>query len=455
MDGDSEGRSRVTKAGVRFAARPPEHTGRAFSARLTGPKARNIPRQEVDCSECRRVDLGQAADAAVVGTPRQIGIWWKRGFTVADHIAIKRLTASDCTFFEAVFRKINAGNQKSINLNADVLTGRIYPTLADTAAINDNEIPLPISIFGPGGKERHSLTRKIIKNSSYKNWRLNGEFVLGPPADPTRYDDMRPGDLAVMGFQGVVAPIKMDLILVSQNDAADASLHTALDNLLLAKSMIEVTPTEIATAAKIAGVLETHPIFIAAADPEYEAAVEDAALGGISGIAKLLRSKGGKTLSAIDLAKAKARADQIGRDGEGLMNAYLSNRLATGEFATYTWVSSVNAVSPYDFEITSHTRDKIYIDAKSTTGPFSNTIHLSLAEIIKGAAGTPYFIYRLYELNQDGCKLQISEDIGPVAKNLKAIHEAHIPNGIRVDGFSFSTDTLKWGDEKIIERPDE
>ncbi len=178
---------------------------------------------------------------------------------MADHIAIKRLTASDCTFFEAVFRKIGAGNQKSINLNADVITGRLYPNLADAAAANDNEIPLPISIFGPGGKEQHSLTRKIIKNASYKNWRLNGEFVLGPPADPTRYDDVRPGDLAVMGFQGVAAPKKLDLIIVSQDDVADASLHAALANLLLGNSMIEATPTQIATAAEIAGVPESHP----------------------------------------------------------------------------------------------------------------------------------------------------------------------------------------------------
>ena len=46
---------------------------------------------------------------------------------MADRIAIKRLTASDCTLFEAVFRSIDAGNQKSINLNADVLIDRLYP----------------------------------------------------------------------------------------------------------------------------------------------------------------------------------------------------------------------------------------------------------------------------------------------------------------------------------------
>ena len=42
---------------------------------------------------------------------------------LADRIAIKKLTASDCTLFEAVFRKIGAGNQKTVltwdNFTAD------------------------------------------------------------------------------------------------------------------------------------------------------------------------------------------------------------------------------------------------------------------------------------------------------------------------------------------------
>jgi hypothetical protein len=34
-----------------------------------------------------------------------------------DRIAIKRPTASDLTFFETLFRTINAGSQNAINLN--------------------------------------------------------------------------------------------------------------------------------------------------------------------------------------------------------------------------------------------------------------------------------------------------------------------------------------------------
>ena len=35
-------------------------------------------------------------------------------------LALKRLTASDLTFFEWHYRSRNAGNQKAINLNTDV-----------------------------------------------------------------------------------------------------------------------------------------------------------------------------------------------------------------------------------------------------------------------------------------------------------------------------------------------
>ena len=213
---------------------------------------------------------------------------------MADRIAIKRLTASDCTLFEAVFRKIDAGNQKSINLNADVLIGRLYPDLAIAAAATDNQIALAISIYGPDAKAAHKLSRKIIKNTTYKNWRLNGEFIQGPPDDSTRYDDIRPGDLAIMAFNGIAVPSGMDLILVSQAASGDVALIAALMPLFGNRSMIEATPAQIAAAAVTAAVPKTHPIRVAASDPDTEAALEDAAQGGLAGTRKLLSNRNGR-----------------------------------------------------------------------------------------------------------------------------------------------------------------
>jgi hypothetical protein len=374
---------------------------------------------------------------------------------VADRLAIKRLTASDCTLFEAVFRKIKAGNQKSINLNADVLTGQLYPNLATAAAATGNEVPVVLTLYGPGGKSGHKLSRKIIKNPSYKNWRLNGEFIMGPQGDPGRYDEIRPGDLALMAFKGETVPNGMELILVSEANPADAAVHAALTSLLGARSMSVATPEQVAAAATRAAAPETHPVYLAAADPALDAALEDAAQCGIRGIRTLLKNRGRRKVSASDLAKAKAKADLTGQEGEGLVDAYLARKVAAGELARVRWISAENAISPFDFETITPVKARTLIDVKATRGPFDNVVHLSLAEIIEASGEVPYRIYRVFELDEIGGKLRISKNIGPLARELKALHETHMPTGIRVDGFSVATSALQWGPEQYLEWPDD
>jgi Domain of unknown function (DUF3883) len=373
---------------------------------------------------------------------------------VTDKICIKRLSASDCTLFEAVFRKIGAGNQKSINLNADVLTGQLFPSLAAIAIGTNNEIAIAISIHGPGGKGAHKLSRKIIKNSTYKNWRLNGEFVSGPPDDPDRYDKIGPGDLAVMVFRGDAAPTSMDMILISRLDPTEARLHASLEDLFNSKSMVVATPVQIAAASVAAGVPNTHPVFLAASDSEADTALEQAAQGDLVGAGIILISKG-KRISGHELAKAKAKAETTGQDGEGLVNGYLSRKLDSGMIKGFTWTSSDNAIAPYDFEVTEISNTRTLIDVKSTSGPFENVIHISLAEIIKAAGTDNYQIYRVFELDENGGKLRISGNLQGLAQSLKTIHETHIPPGVRVDGFSVAKSTITWGPEEYIERLDE
>lgn len=372
-----------------------------------------------------------------------------------EKLAIKRLTASDCTLFEGVFRSIGAGNQKSINLNADVLTGMLFPDLSAAASATENEIPLSVSIYGPGGKGRHAVARKIIKNSSYKNWRLDGEFIPGPPDDLKRYDGIQPGDLAVMAFRGDPLPFGMDLIIVTQSEPADARLHAALLTMFGNKSMIRATSDLIATAATTAMVTDDHPIHLAASDPELDAALEDAAQGGLEGRGKLLRSRGGRGLTGRELARAKARAERVGQEGEGLINAWLASRVAAGQLAKYTWVSVENAVAPYDFDVFENSGRRVLIDVKSTAGAFDNPIHVSLAEIIEAAGPTAYEIYRVFGLDDNGGDLKISTGFAEIARRLKYAHETHLPAGVRVDAFSISPALLNWKAPEHIWRPDE
>ena len=75
-----------------------------------------------------------------------------------------------------------------------------------------------------------------------------------------------------------------------------------------------------------------------------------------------------------------------------------------------------------------------------------------MAELIEAANNSPYKIYRIYDLTDDGAHLRVSDDISPLASKLKKLHEEHMPAGVRVDGFSISTTALSWRDEIYVER---
>ena len=83
-----------------------------------------------------------------------------------DKLALKRLTASDLTFFEWHFRNRNAGNQKAINLNADVFSDQLYPTLEVVIRDRQNKLGIDLWIAGPAAAEPINLQRKIIKGAS-------------------------------------------------------------------------------------------------------------------------------------------------------------------------------------------------------------------------------------------------------------------------------------------------
>ena|SRR2546427_4177546 len=139
-------------------------------------------------------------------------------------LCVKRLTDSDLTFFEWHFRNRNAGNQKAINLNADVFVSILFPVLPDIARRRGGRLPVDLFIFGPGLKPEYNLQRKIVKIGSYKNWRLNGEFIYNPENDPERFNCLRAGDFAVIEFQGDVEPEAARMVIVSAAVAEDRTL---------------------------------------------------------------------------------------------------------------------------------------------------------------------------------------------------------------------------------------
>lgn len=372
---------------------------------------------------------------------------------MTDLLAIKRLTASDLTFFESLFRTIGAGNQKSINLNADVLTGQLYPSLAAIAEAADpaNEIGLALTIHGPAAAPPYPLRRKIVKGTAYKNWRLNGEFVYDPPDQSGRFDMLRPGDLAVFAFRGSPAPTAVTMVLLAAASATDAAMQRALLSLVPGvRSMARVTPEQIEATLRDAGADANHPLGSIAASPEDDAALEDVAQGGAKGAGRLGSTRKARPVTPAELARAKQAMERIGHDGEAFVDLHLTRQERAEGRGRHEWVSQVNAISPYDFLVcpSGGTSDRQKVDVKSTRGRFDADFHMSLAEL-REAAESPgcYRIYRVYELTEEGGNLRVSGDVHALAQRLLAAHDAAVFDGIWADSFSIppSAADLTWG----------
>lgn len=134
--------------------------------------------------------------------------------------AVKKLSRSDLTFFEPQFRIQNAGNQKSINLNRDVFVDQLFPAFPEVLTQAGGQLPVRLLIDGPGlGHDRIDVRRKLAKGTSYKNYRLNGEFVRNPEEEGSRFNALAEGDLAVLAFDGAGAPDLIRLFVLSASEA--------------------------------------------------------------------------------------------------------------------------------------------------------------------------------------------------------------------------------------------
>jgi len=330
----------------------------------------------------------------------------------------------------------------------------MYPALPDVAALSGDEINLSLRILGPNGSPTYLLSRKVTKGPAYKNWRLNGEFVRDPEKQPGRFDVLAPGDIAILEFSGDPAPKKIDLLLIAASSPADAHLHAALKPLIPGgkKTMRDISRVQLSNAA--AGVPAEHPIWLFAADAEYDAAVEDAALGGIKGTFTLTKKKAAKPISAAALAAAKAAGEKNGRDGEAFAWVHLQTLKAEGIYSAVEWSSKINAVSPFDFRATGVSRKhELWIDAKSTSGEFERVVHMSAAELDFASKCGRYDLWRVYEIGPDGAKLRIAEDIGAFAKAVLA--SLMPPAGVTIDSVSIDPSALKFGPETVIDRPED
>jgi hypothetical protein len=369
-----------------------------------------------------------------------------------DKIALKKLTASDLTFFEWQYRN-SASKQKAINLNKDIFVDIFYPSAPSITPTTNDKILVDLTLFGPGMKGPHRLVRKIIKGK-YKNWRLNGEFVYNPEDDFNRYNVLAPDDLALFIFKGDPVPNAASIVFISQHTVEDSSLFGRLNLLLRGKSMIALNRSDLEAAGTKVAISPGHPILPFLLDPEFEAVLEDAAYGDEKNTREIQRRKG-RRVSSAELTKARLNANRIGRDGEELVALYLERQKTAAYIASTEWTADDNAVSPYDFRVTTITGQTIKIDAKSTEGDFGRDIHISAAEIAEAATSSErYDLYRVHSINEEGAKLKIAENIKTFAQQVREGLRA-LPEGVRPDSFSINPAILNWSDDIYIERQDE
>lgn len=356
--------------------------------------------------------------------------------------ALKRLTASDLTFFVWHFKNHNAGNQKAINLNADVFVGRLFPSLPGAAISMNGRIPIDLYIYGPGLQPELNLQRKIIKIGSYKNWRLDGEFIYDPETNPDRFHSLQPDDLVLFEFLGEIVPNVMKTFFIAQSVEADHQLYEAFRDYISDRSMVETSYPEIEELIAKAAPPEEHPIY----ELLLEADLEDAAEGGAEGLKRVYSRPAGRRLSKIELANAVRRVEEIGQIGEEFVNAYLERLKSSGQISEFQWVSTENAVAPFDFWY-EESGNRILLDVKATTGDFERNLHVSLPELqIMQDTTNRYLIFRVYSIVGNTAKLRISGELSKLSTAILAIL-AGLPKGINADGVSLAPNLLDFGAE--------
>lgn len=364
---------------------------------------------------------------------------------MSKKLAIKILTASDLTLFEWHFRNRSAGNQKALNLNADVFVKDLYPALPETQEAATGRLPVDLYLYGPGIAGEVNLQRKIIKHGSYKNWRLDGEFIFNPPGEPDRFNVLQPEDVAIIEFTGDVSPSAVRIVLVSKLTTADQSLHAAVTAWLNGRSMASISEEGLHNIVGTTQLGANHPVYELLIDADLEDAVE----GGADGIARLLGRRSGGRISKRQLLDARGRADVVGELGESLVADYLEMLRGTGQVDDYEWTSRENAIAPFDFVVTIRGEDQL-VDVKSTTGGFDRKVHVSLSELVcMVKESRKYRLYRVYRMSGERACLRVSSDMKGVAEEILRILGT-LPSGTTVDSVSLDPKLLDCRDEILL-----
>lgn len=348
-------------------------------------------------------------------------------------VAIKRLTSSDLSLFRPHFNP-NGSKQKAINLNADVFVEQFYPGLRDER----KQIHFDLLVLGPGQGDPLQLSRKVVRTTSAKNWRLNGELINNPVEDEGRFDGLAPDDFAVFGFDGATEPTGLRLLLIAHS--VDPELHAAvkkhvdLDGRATMKSL-DIEELRALVEASQGAYSGPHPLrpFL----PE-ETIVE--ALFGDQSEQTVKATNGlGPSVDPKELQAQLETARQTGERGEELFWQLLAREGIEGQ-----WVSRHHARAAYDFVVTGapwSSATECHVDVKSSRDAATKHFHASLAEL-RWASNHDYVIARVAGVDASAVAVTILGGFSELATpTLDAL--AGFPPGVEPQTFKIAIAALK------------
>lgn len=361
---------------------------------------------------------------------------------MAGHLAIKRLSASDLTLFAYQYREVPAGNQKALNLNANIFVGKFYPALRQSG--DQDRFPIDLYLYGPGTADEYNLQRKILKQE--KNWRLDGEMIHNPEDQPQRFDHLAPNDLAVFEFNDAAFPDTVRVLFLSASSPEDGPLIAPLNELLGTSSMVSVSVADLERVLKDPLIAPDHALrgFVISADPE------SLILEGPVVPQSLVSMRARPRLSFEALQRIRESAGRLGRLGEELVNDYLQALRDSGQIHSFEWVSRIDAISPYDFWFSMDGQDRVLLDVKATKGDFDRALHVSHAELKRMADGPErYDLYRVFAINEGNGSLRVAKDTGGFARSILATLE-QLPAGVFADGVTIAPAMLMFTQSSIV-----
>lgn len=256
-----------------------------------------------------------------------------------------------------------------------------------------------------------------------------------------------------MEFNAGVEPTLLRIVFVARHESVDAPLYQELNKLVgfsRSETMKLLSLNDLEIAVALSAVVTEHPIYELLVDAD----VEDLAAGGSQARDRFLSRATRRKISYADLQKMKEQASRIGLLGEQFVNDYLTQLEDAGEIDSFEWVAKRDAVSPYDFWVSTDGSAKIYIDVKTTAGEFERLIHVSYNELRQMSEGSMrYDLYRVFGIDGEVAQLRIAKDVRAFADTiLNAILQ--LPQGVSADNFSFSPTVLTFDREILLQLDD-